>query len=103
MANTENFIGQGVCPVCGSVKARFTVSKKQLACMACNTCNSQIFARSDYSDEKLRACIRTASPTAVVDTPPPARSAPPLAAPPDPAPSAPAAAKKGFGLLGAWS
>ena len=26
--------------------------------MTCNACNAQIFARSDNSDERLRACIR---------------------------------------------
>lgn len=59
MAN-ENLIGQGVCPVCGSHKARLTVSKKQLACLTCNACNVQIFSRSDRSDEKLRSFIRAA-------------------------------------------
>ena len=95
---SENMIGTGVCPVCNSPKARFTVSKKQLACMACNTCNSQIFARSDFSDEKLRACIRTAPAT---PTPAPAPKA--LALEPIKPPVVVVTSeKKGFGMLGAW-
>jgi hypothetical protein len=53
-------IGVGSCPVCNSGKAHFTVSKKQLVCVTCNTCNTQIFARSDRSDELLRARIKPA-------------------------------------------
>ena len=106
MASAENFIGQGACPVCGSIKARFSVSKKQLCCMACNTCNSQIFARSDFSDEKLRACIRTPA-TASATGPAAAQSAPVAATLPAPAQNVPAGrveapVKKGFGLMGAW-
>lgn len=50
-------LGTGRCPVCGSVKARFTLSSKQLAVITCNACNFQGFARSEHSDEKLRALI----------------------------------------------
>lgn len=60
----DKLIGHGVCPVCTNTKARFTVSKKMLACMTCNACNIQIFARSDSSDEKLRAFIKPAAPAA---------------------------------------
>lgn len=69
-------IGLGSCPVCASPKAHFTVSKKQLVCVTCNGCNFQGFARSDRSDELLRA-----------------RLAPAVAepAPVQPAPAAPAA------------
>ena len=90
-----NLIGQGVCPVCHNAKARFTVSKKQLACMTCNACNSQIFARSDQSDEKLRACIKAG----------PVDAAPaPAAKPQEPPTPAPAPAKKpamAWGFMGA--
>jgi hypothetical protein len=94
MAAEENLIGKGTCPVCGSEKARFTISKKQLACMTCNACNCQIFARSDFSDEKLRACVRPAAPAAQII----AAKATPAA----PVKTTPAPARVGFGLLGAW-
>lgn len=60
-----NLIGCGKCPICGNSKARFTVSKKMLACMTCNACNVQIFARSDNSDERLRGFIAPAKPEPV--------------------------------------
>lgn len=54
----ENLIGRGRCPVCANTKARFTFSKKMLCCMTCNACNAQLFARSDSSDEKMRAMVQ---------------------------------------------
>ncbi len=94
----EKLIGLGCCPVCSSLKARFTVSKKQLACMTCNACNSQIFARSDRSDELLRKRITpTEAPAAEFSPPAAAAAEPPLA--PAPAP----AKKRGWGILGAIS
>lgn len=51
----SKFVGLCTCPVCNSPKARLSVSKSQLACVNCNSCNSQVFARSDRSDELLRA------------------------------------------------
>jgi hypothetical protein len=72
-------IGVGRCPIgCGSTKARYTLSRKQLAVGTCNACNTQVFARSDRSDEVLRANIIKADP---------APADPPAA---DPAPSLPA-------------
>jgi len=98
MAN-ENFIGHGACPICGSVKARYTFSKKSLACITCNACQFQGFARSDNSDTRLRALVRApvepvAAPAATVAAP-----AAPVAAKPAPAP----AAEKPFswGFMGA--
>lgn len=55
MAATENTIGRCTCPVCKSTRASLRVSAKQLAYITCNTCNFQGFARSDRSDELLRA------------------------------------------------
>lgn len=55
MAATENTIGRCTCPVCKSGRASLRVSAKQLAYITCNTCNFQGFARSDRSDELLRA------------------------------------------------
>ncbi len=67
-------LGTGRCPVCGSIKARYTLSAKGLAVITCNACNFQGFARSEHSDEKLRALI---TPEAAPAPPPP---------PPAPAP-----------------
>lgn len=101
----DKLIGHGVCPVCSNTKARFTVSKKSLACMTCNACNSQIFARSDSSDEKLRSFIRpAAAPAAAPVVEPPAPKAEPAPAAttptekPKPKPAAP-----GWGFLGAFN
>lgn len=80
-------LGTGRCPVCGSIKARFTLSAKQLAVITCNACNFQGFARSEHSDEKLRALISpepTAAPAPAAD--PPAPGAPAPAPSPAPAP-----------------
>lgn len=95
----EKLIGQGACPVCGNAKARFTVSKKQLCCMTCNACNVQIFARSDNSDEKLRACIKAPAAEPAPAAPAPAKAeakAPPEA--PAPAEKKPAPS---WGFMGA--
>ncbi len=48
-------IGKASCPLCGSKKARVTLSKAGLSVLTCNSCNCQLFARSDRSDELLRA------------------------------------------------
>lgn len=74
----DRIIGHGACPICRNTKARFTVSKRQLACMTCNTCNCQVFARSDSSDEKLRALIHPSAPAAPVATEAAAKVAPVL-------------------------
>jgi hypothetical protein len=63
----EKLIGHGVCPICSNAKARFTVSKKLLACMTCNACNLQCFARSDSSDEKLRSFIKATPAPGPID------------------------------------
>jgi hypothetical protein len=90
-------IGVGRCPIgCGSTKARYTLSAKQLAVGTCNACNCQVFARSDRSDELLRANITPSEP---------ARSASPETAvvaitPADPAPAAPVTKKRiGWGIF----
>ncbi len=85
-------LGTGRCPVCGSVKARYTLSSKQLAVVTCNACNFQGFARSEHSDERLRALITPeASPAPAPVDPPPAPAASPApaapAAPPETAPA----------------
>lgn len=78
-------LGTGRCPVCGSIKARFTLSSKQLAVVTCNACNFQGFARSEHSDEKLRSLITpeaTPAPAPAPAADAPAAPAAPVAAPP---------------------
>lgn len=81
MAAESARIGLGSCPVCASPKAHYTLSKKGLVCVTCNSCNFQGFARSERSDEILRGHIKppeSVSPVApvaaaaaeVVNTPP---------------------------------
>lgn len=85
-------LGTGRCPVCGSVKARYTLSAKQLAVITCNACNFQGFARSEHSDEKLRALITPEAapappPDPAADPSPAPTPAPVPAPPPPPAPA----------------
>lgn len=95
-------IGTGRCPIgCGSTKARYTLTVKNLACGTCNACNTQVFARSDRSDEVLRANI---IPAAAPAEPPPADTVitddagqPPVATPPPPPP--PPKQTHGWGIL----
>lgn len=84
-----DLIGVGRCPVgCGSDKARYTLSAKQLAVGTCNACNCQVFARSDRSDEILRRNIKPAAAPAD-PAPAPAPAADPPADPVPPAPEKP--------------
>jgi hypothetical protein len=73
-APKENEIGRCRCPVCESDKASLRVSAKQLAYVTCNTCNTQIFARSDRSDSMLRGRLVKAEAAPVVE--PEAKPAP---------------------------
>ena len=69
-------LGLGTCPVCGSVKAKFSFSdSSKLAYCTCNACNFQGFARSDNSDARLRALVHKSAP--VVDEKPAAAPAAP--------------------------
>lgn len=89
-------IGTGRCPIgCGSTKARYTLSAKGLAVGTCNSCNAQVFARSERSDEVLRANITPTHAPAPSADPAPTPVAPPAADPP------PASPRKtiGWGLL----
>lgn len=83
MSARENEIGPCRCPLCGSTRARLRVSGKQLAYVVCNSCNAQLFARSERSDELARA-LHVAEPAPAAapdDAPPPPPSAPAPAAP----------------------
>lgn len=98
MAGRENEIGACKCPVCGSKTARLRVSAKSLAYVTCNTCNSQVFARSDRSDDALRALhvpdaapAPVAAPAAPAAPPKPAPAPAPVVTPVTPAPVKPAA------------
>jgi len=71
-------IGPGSCPVCASPKAHYTLSKKGLVCVTCNSCNFQGFARSERSDEILRAKIKPAAAETVAN-PDPVPAAVPVA------------------------
>lgn len=96
MAGESVRLGTGRCPVCASSKARYTLSAKGLSVITCNACNFQGFARSERSDELLRANIIPEAPAAA---PVPAAAAADLA----PAPAAPPAPKQpagsGWGLM----
>jgi hypothetical protein len=98
-------IGRCRCPVCGGDKARLSLAKSLLVVLTCNGCNLQIFARSDRSDEKLRALLvadpapAPAPADPVRETPPaPVRTESPPIQPPAPAvrPAAPTRPSWGF-------
>jgi hypothetical protein len=75
----ENEIGRARCPICSTDRARLRVSAKSLAYITCDSCNAQVFARSDRSDEKLRALhVKEAAPavSAVIEQAAPAPAAP---------------------------
>lgn len=102
-------IGRARCPLCRTVGASVSLTKKGLTCLTCNSCNSQLFARSGRSDELLRAHI---VPDAAPEAVPAPVAVPAPAIPTSTAPKAPAAPpvavvpatqkKAGFGLLGSW-
>jgi len=50
-------IGLCKCPLCGSTKAKLTLAKSGLPVLTCNGCNTQMFARSDRSDDLMRGLI----------------------------------------------
>ena len=74
----ENEIGRCTCPVCKSTRARLRVSAKQLAYVTCDSCNAQVFSRSDRSDDALRALH-------IKDEPVPAQAGPASPPPVEPA------------------
>lgn len=88
-------IGTIRCGICGSPKARVSLSKRGLAVITCHACNTQAFARSERSDELVRAnlvpCARPANDGALAggvvpgDT---SSGSPTLPASPPPAPAA---------------
>lgn len=100
-------IGRCSCPVCESTRASLRVSTKRLAYVVCDACNSQTFARSDRSDDKLRArLIERAGAVAAAPELEPTKDEPvvpkvaPVARPvaPEPKPT-PAPSGAGWGML----
>lgn len=96
-------IGRGRCPLpgCGSMKARYSLSAKQLVCVTCDRCNSQVFARSETSDELLRNVLGATTPAPAPETATaPAAPAPAPAIETTPAPTpAPPQKSSGWGFL----
>lgn len=96
-------IGRCKCPLCNSDKARLTLAKSQLAVITCNGCNFQGFARSDRSDELLRARL-VADPAPQPEPKPAPEPKPTPTAPkpqpePEPKPAPAAPARSPFGLM----
>lgn len=80
-------IGLCRCPLCRSDKARLTLAKTGLPVLTCNACNFQGFARSDRSDEAMRALLATEpapTPAPAPADPPEPQPAPKPAEPPTP-------------------
>jgi hypothetical protein len=106
-------IGPATCPLCRG-RARVSLSSKGLPVLTCNGCNIQLFARSDRSDDLVRALLLpadapalTPAPVAEPEAKPVAASKPVPAPTPSPQPVAPVLApvappagpkKSGFGL-----
>ncbi|MFT3665569.1 hypothetical protein [Piscinibacter sp.] len=96
----SELIGLARCPVprCGSDRARLSLAKTGLPVLTCNACNFQGFARSDRSDQGLRALLVGQAPPAPAPEPAPAPPAPPV---PAPAPAAQTGkARMSWGVMG---
>ncbi|KQW76594.1 hypothetical protein [Methylibium sp. Root1272] len=89
-------IGRCTCPLCRSDRARLSLAKSGLPVLTCNGCNIQLFARSDRSDELVRALIVHEAPPPPADDPPAPPA--PIATAPQPAPAT--RAPMGWGVLG---
>ncbi len=90
----ENALGAARCPLCASGKASLRLSAKGLAYLVCNSCNVQVFARSERSDDGLRDLLIPAAPApgpipAPEPAPAPTPTPEPANAPPAPAPGLP--------------
>lgn len=104
MATAEK-VGPATCPLCRKT-ARVSLMKTQLVCLTCNSCNMQLFARSDRSDELVRALIIAEPPKADEAAPPAApavQEAQPTAQPGEPEPPVqekPAKQRSPFAMFG---
>lgn len=92
-AARDNVLGRCRCPACASERASLRLSAKQLTYVVCDACNLQAFARSDRSDEKLRALLLDDS--GHDDLAPPPAAPPALPAPP----AKPVRTGMGWGVL----
>ena len=98
-------IGPAKCPLCGGT-ASVSLSKARLCVLTCNGCNSQLFTRSDRSDELVRDLLikgRPAAPDPVPEKPAAPAVVTPPAEPPDPVRTeeTPKPKRSPFALLGA--
>lgn len=107
MATAEK-VGTATCPLCRK-PARVSLMKTKLVCLTCNSCNMQLFARSDRSDELVRALIVPDAKPAAEAKPAEAAPAPavqqetaPAAAAAEPAPvrAEPARTRSPFAMFG---
>lgn len=104
MATAEK-VGQATCPLCRKT-ARVSLMKTQLVCLTCNSCNMQLFARSDRSDELVRGLIipeAKAEEPAAPAAAPAVQETPPADKPAEPAPPVqekPAKARSPFAMFG---
>lgn len=90
-------IGRGRCPVCANDRARIGLTASQLACLTCDACNAQVFARSDKSDTELRRLVKPEPESAPA---PAADPAPVAEIKPEATPQKPARERVGWGILG---
>jgi hypothetical protein len=51
-------VGVGACLLCPNTEAKASVSVRGWACLTCNRCKAQFFARGPQSDELLRDRFR---------------------------------------------
>jgi hypothetical protein len=94
MTMAAETIGRCKCPLCGSVKAKLSLAKSGLPVLTCNGCNTQSFARSERSDDLMRALLVREEPA-----PEPAPPVPAPAPEIKPAPAAPAKPAWGLGAF----
>lgn len=83
----STLIGHFTCGICGSDRARVTLSKARLPVITCQRCHSQTFARGDLSDDLVRAKLRPVEAPAPERPREPAEAAAP--SPSTPIPPAP--------------
>ncbi len=99
-------IGAARCPLCSHNRARLSLSKSGLACLTCDGCNLQLFARSARSDDLLRrlhlpdqAPAAAAQPAPAPPSPPTPTTASKPAATPAPAPAPDVRQRPAWGFL----
>lgn len=82
MTSSERIIiGKITCPVCGTKDQELRQATTGRAYMNCDECDCQVFARSKFSDSKLRALVVAAAPTPAPAPPASPKKDPPSAKP----------------------